>query len=133
MLTENITNSDFFESRDIDIVWQALLASITKALDVIAPLRIISERKNKFSSKVLSALRHKRRCFKATRENPVYCNKVNYERAIVLLRSRLDDDRMRREQRICENPDSKIFWSFVNRFLNRRHSIDNINHDNISV
>lgn len=45
LLSENITASDFFGSRDIDTVWHALLVSITKALDVIAPSQILPQRK----------------------------------------------------------------------------------------
>ena len=133
LLSENITASDFFGSRDIDTVWHALLVSITKALDVIVPSQILPQRKNKFSSKVLSTLRHKRRCFKALREDPVYSNRVNYERSMILLHSRLEDDRMKREQHICMKPDAKTFWSFVNRYLNRKRPINSINHGSTPV
>ena len=52
---------------------------------------------------------------------------------MILLHSRLENDRMKREQHICMNPDAKTFWSFVNRYLNRKRPINSINHGSTPV
>jgi hypothetical protein len=57
--------TDVFQSSDIDLVWTRFLCVINSALDLVAPIRFVSFRFFVSNSRVRSALRHKRRLYKA--------------------------------------------------------------------
>jgi hypothetical protein len=115
-----------FQSTDIDVVWSRFLSILKLALDAVAPLRLVSVRYFVSSPKVRTALRHKRRLYKAVTESSTFTNIVAYQRSVEIVNKAIDDDLIKREGSILHNTNTKEFWSYVNRRLFKHPNIDHI-------
>jgi hypothetical protein len=124
---------DLLSSKNIDLIWSRLLHHITAALDVVAPLRMISRRNFISSSKVRTALRHKRRCFKHLNLNPTLMNLTDYLKSVVIANNAVRNDSIYRENRILSNKEPKMFWSYVNRRLSHVNTTESISSDGLEI
>ena len=115
-----------FGSGDIDKIWDHFLSALKSALDSVAPLKIVAVRSYMSSSQVRTALRYKRRCFKALVEESSLINIAAYERSIEIASRAIANDIIKRENRIINNTDSKEFWAYVNRRQSKNCNIDHI-------
>ena len=88
------------ESEDIESVWEYFLDGVNSALDVIAPYCEVSERNFKSSSKVRTALRYKRRNFRAFNSHPSAISLMNYVRSAAIADKVIHTDTIFRENNI---------------------------------
>ena len=120
--------NDLLATSDIDSLWSYFLHSLTSALDKVAPLCNVSRRSFISSSKVRTALRAKRRCYKNLKSCPTSYNFAAFKRSCILLEKILHKDTFDREERVISNSNPKVFWSFVNKRLSRNNDIKSIIH-----
>ena len=116
-------------TNNIDVVWDDFLKSLLSVIDKLAPHRTVSSRHFSSSSNVRTALRRKRRYLKALRLNPSTESLLQYEKAKAFAQKTIDRDLAVREARIAQTGNRKIFWSYVNRRMSNRPTIDYITHD----
>ena len=121
------------DTNDIELVWDNFIKSVNKALDTIAPIKEISPRVLRCSSKVRTALRHKRRSFHALTRDPSMPNLIAYERANCICKNAIITDTYLRERRVMETADQRTFWAYVNQRLSTNHKINVIKHESILV
>ena len=113
-------------SEDIDEVWACFLSILNAALDTVAPVHEISTRNFVSCSKVRTALRHKRRRFKALSENNIPSNVIAYARAVEIVKRTTYEDVIKRENRLLYNANPRYFWSYVNRRMSSQTSIKSL-------
>ena len=123
---------DALSTGDINIVWDNFIASLNSALDVVAPYCSVSTRNSISTSKIRTALRHKRRCFHDLTLRPSLDKLVLYKRSKLIARQVIYENVTAREERIIEAKNKKIFWSYVNRRLTNNSSIKFINRNGVS-
>ena len=115
-------------TKDVDTVWNLFISSINSALDLVAPLKPFSVRNFISSSKIRTALRYNRRCFRSLARNPSSVkDRLLYERSKFIAVKLIEDDLRRREERITGTPDPRIFWAYVNRRMSKDLSVSQIN------
>ena len=115
-------------SGNVDTVWNMFISEINSALDCVAPIRSFSTRNFISSSKIRTALRYKRRFYRALSRNPSSVrDRMLYERSKFIAQKLIDEDLRHREERIIETPDPRIFWAYVNRRMSSNLSIRQIN------
>jgi hypothetical protein len=117
---------DMIRSNDIELIWNQLLQHINACLDKLAPYRVISRRNILSSSKVRTALRHKRRLFRRYISNPTIDNLSTYLNSVNITNQILNEDIIYRENRILTTPEQKMFWSYVNQRLTNNKTIKSI-------
>ena len=78
-------------------------------------------------------MRFKRRCFHNLCRDHSLKNVIQYVRSKAKVKNLLDEDLVAREKRVVNNPDKRVFWSFVNRRLSKDSDIKVIEHDGIEV
>ena len=125
--------SDSLSTKDIDIVWDNFLKSLLSVIDKVAPYRTVSARHFSSSPKVRTALRRKRRFLKKFRLNPTTESLLQYERSKALAQKIIDHDIAKHEARIARAGNQKVFWSYVNRRLANRSTIDYIVHNGAEI
>jgi hypothetical protein len=118
--------NDIFNSNDIDRVWEGFLLAITSALDSVAPFQLISKRSFTSSSKVRTALRHKRRLWNILKKYPNFVNMTAYERSSAIAKREIINDTTERENHVIKDLRSKEFWAYINNRLFKQHNIDSI-------
>ena len=104
-----------FESVDIDECWCNFVTALKLALDSVAPLKLVTLRNYVSCSKVRTALRYKRRCFRALIQERSLSNVAAYERSAEIAQCAITNDTNKRENYIINNTDPKSFWTYVNR------------------
>jgi hypothetical protein len=124
---------DILSTMDVDRVWSCFITSMKVALDTIAPFKYIPNRNFLSSSKVRTALRYKRRCFRTLMNNPTNHNLVAYQRAKIIANRALQKDLADREDFVTQNPNPRIFWAYVNRRLLNPAKIKSVKHLNNEV
>ena len=106
-------------TKDIDSLWNCFLRLLNSALDKVAPIQDVQVRHFFSSSRIRTALRTRRRLLRTVQDNPSYENQLNYTRSLIILKNVLEADLIYKENNIISNPNTKIFWSYVNRRLGR--------------
>ena len=87
----------------------------------------IRDRRNYVScSKVRTALRYKRRCFRALIQERSLSNVAAYERSVEIAQCAITNDTNKRENYIINNTDPKSFWTYVNRRQSKHPGISHI-------
>ena len=117
----------YLDSRDVDAVWRQLLLVINEALDKVAPTRPFSKRYFASSPLVRTALRHKRRLFRAYVNSPCLANLIAYTKSLEIAKNVIANDTFTRENRVIDSADQRLFWSYVNRHLSNDHVINSLN------
>jgi hypothetical protein len=117
------------DTRDIEAVWANFVTSVINALDIIAPYHAVSARRFRCSSKVRTALRHKRRSYHALSNLPSISNLITYERANSIYQKVINQDTNLRENYVIKTADQRVFWSYVNRRLSTQSKINSITHE----
>ncbi len=109
--------------KDIDVVWSHFVNMLHVCLDKVAPLKSTSARNRISSARVRTALRHKRRCLRALNANPNIITHLTYVRAALISEIRIKQDLCNRESYILDNPNPKVFWSYINSRLKKTSTI----------
>lgn len=120
---------DVLGTKVIDNIWSHFINHLKECLDRVAPFQLTSTRNLASSSRVRTALRHKRRCMKSLTSIPNTYNHLIYIRASLIAEARIKEDLLIRENYIINNPNPKIFWSYVNKRLKNENRIAFIEKD----
>lgn len=113
-------------TNDLDLVWDRFVNSVISALDIVAPHKAVTLRSLRSSSRVRTALRHKRRSYREYLQTPSTNKWIEYERARLIAENVLDVDTRSREYHVARSSDPRVFWSFVNRRMSVKPSIKSI-------
>ena len=124
--------NDILASKDVDLIWNYFLNLLTSALDVVAPYRYLSPRRL-CSSKVRTALRLKRRQYRALVNDPSNINRLLYKRSSILANKVITEDLNEIENQIINSADARMFWSFVNKRINMHYDIQHISYDDNNI
>ena len=129
-------SQDWFDallSKDIDFVWSHFVTSLNHALNEVAPYHLFSARNFISSPKIRTALRHKRRCFQNLCRSPSFPNLALYEKSKIIARDSILKDLRSREERIINNPDQRLFWSYVNNRLTKDNTVRVLSHGGFDI
>ena len=117
-----------FSETDVDLAWDRFLQIFNTAIDAVAPLRLVSPRYFSSSASVRTIFRRKRRAFRAFRLTPSFQTLLEYERTCVVMQKLVDRDLARKETRIANTADPKLFWSYVNKRVANKAPITSLFH-----
>ena len=124
-----LTSSDWssvFNTDDIDEVWDRFCVTIHTALDSVAPIYEFTIRNSISNSKIRTALRYKRRCYKALVHDCNLSNVVAYERASAIANRAINNEITERENRVLCDTTTKSFWSYVNCRLSQPPRVNSL-------
>ena len=120
-------------SKDINVAWVTFVSILVSALDVVAPARVVPVRNFISSSKIRTALRHKRRYFHALATNNTVANTIAYLRSVSLVKRAITNDINQRENLLLHSSNVRLFWSYVNKRMTSHTLINSLKVDGSEV